>query len=452
MPIAQKASLQSARLLGKCAGCSLPLPLRLPEGGEPAPGWECAGCGKTYRAILLEDWPAEFHRNVRRAALKPEEKKGSVPEERPEESAVLPDRRQQDYSAAALRGRRGVRCELETALSRQFDTEIARGVNLAVRPQGAPFVKRIRWHGVQPYQEQTVQRFRELSQRACEQLGDLFTALKGGSSPEVRVMESISQDGLSRLAEDRDLVVNLGITLPSSDYPSRHAVRVSMLAMSIGATLGWDERTLLDLGIGCLVHDLGMLAVENSIYGSRRILPPSSFGEIAKHPLLTFELLRQHLHRIPTAARMVAYQIHERCNGTGYPRGYSGNQIHDLARIAGVADTFVALVSPRPHRPGIIPYHAVKKILYDTKDGVFDAEVVRGLLNTVSLFPISSQVKLSDGRTGKVIRSTGEHYDRPIVEAWRDDDPSGKAEIIDLTRQQDLRITTLMPNRARNRT
>ncbi len=444
MQITQKTSLQGTRLLGKCAGCSLPLPLRLPDGDERASEWVCVGCGTSYKAILLEDWPPEFRRYVRRAASGSEQKETPVSREAPADFAVEHGEPQQEPVATGLPSRRGTRCEIETALSRRFDAEIALGMNLEVRPQGAPFVKRIRWHGVQPYEERAILRFRELIHHASEQLGDLFTALKVGNSAELRVTESISQDGLSRVAEDRDLFVNLGITLPSDDYPSQHALRVSMLAMSVGATLGWDERTLLDLGIGCLIHDLGMLSLDRATYRDKRVLSAADFAEIAKHPLLTFELLHQHLDRIPTAARMVAYQIHERCNGTGYPRGYPGNRIHNLAGIAAVADVFVALVSERPYRPGIIPYQAVRRILHDTRDGLFDAGVVRGLLETVSLFPISSYVKLNDGRVGKVIRSTAEHYDRPIIELSGRGDPLQKADVIDLSGQPEVHIASVL--------
>lgn len=190
----------------------------------------------------------------------------------------------------------------------------------------------------------------------------------------------------------------MGMTLSSTGYPSQHALRVGMLAMSVGVTLGWDERTLLDLGIGCLIHDVGMLGLEGAMYRSKRVLTPSDLAEIAKHPVLTFETLRCNLDRVPPAARMVAYQMHGRSNGSGYPRGYTADQIHELAKVAAVADVFIALVSPRPHRPGMVPYHAVRKILDDTNRGIYDPASVRGLLNTVSL--VSSRLK-PHGATGR---------------------------------------------------
>jgi HD-GYP domain-containing protein (c-di-GMP phosphodiesterase class II) len=136
--------------------------------------------------------------------------------------------------------------------------------------------------------------------------------------------------------------------------------------------------------------------------------------EITKHPIIAFEAVQDSIH-VSGRAKVVAYQIHERCNGRGYPRRREGNQIHYLAKVAGIADAFVGLVSPRPHRPAVLPYRAIEKIVHGTKAGLYEPSAVRALLHTTSLFPIGSYVELTDGRVGRVIRSTGATYDRPIV-------------------------------------
>src|SRR5262249_70558 len=152
-----------------------------------------------------------------------------------------------------------------------------------------------------------------------------------------------------------------------------------------------------------LIHDLGMLRIQGVDLHDGRILGNTDFREIVKHPIYTLELLRQHAGKLPVGSCMVAYQMHDRLNGTGYPRGRTADQIHELAKIAAVADVFVALTSNRPHRPGLLPYYALERILHGVKDGFYDSQVARALLKTVSLFPVGSSVQLTDGRTGVVI-------------------------------------------------
>lgn len=424
-----------ATAIGRCGVCSTPLPLRLPEAHEKALEWACTHCGSLYWGVLLESWPARYRQNVRPVAR---ERGGQLRDAKhvpPSRTDLEPPRQ----ISIAFPAHAGVRCALENDLSRRFDSEIAGGAGLRVSSQGAPFAERVRKHGDRPYDPAETARFRDLAGRGALQAAELFGSLSGRSVP-MHLAASVSQDGLERVSEDKDLFVNLGLTLPSDGYPSQHALRVGMLAMSIGATLGWDERTLLDLGVGCLIHDMGMLGLAPEVYQGNRILSASEFAVIAEHPVRLFGLLERHADQVPEAARLVAYQIHERCDGSGYPRGYTRDQIHEAAQVAAVADVFVALVSPRPHRPGMAPYHAMKKVLQDTKRGVFGGAAVRGLLNTVSLFPIGSYVALNDGRVGRVIRAGERGYDRPVIEAWNRSDLSAPPAVIALADQPDLRV------------
>ena len=437
MGTVEQPAVQGAKVLGKCGVCSIPLPLRLPEIHEQASEWVCTGCGAHYRGIFLRSWPSRFQTNVRPAAAASRRPPSPGPPDRAGDSDDAPPR----SISIAFPDHGVVRCSLETDESRELDSHIRSGSDLRIRPGGEAFAEKIRNHGDRPYDEKSAGEFRELLRQAAMQVGGFFADLESKSSASMHVAESISRSGLEQVAEDRDLLVNLGLTAGSSGYPSQHALSVAMLAMSVGTTMGWDEPTLLDLGVGCLVHDVGMLGVDRSVYENRRILGPADLAEIAKHPVHVFGILGSHLDRISPAAQMVAYQMHERCNGTGYPRGYTSDRIHDLAKVAAVADVFVALVSPRPHRPGMVAHHALKKILQDANRCVYDADAVRGLLNTVSLFPIGSYVALSDGQVGRVIRAGTGQYDRPIVEAWAQYDSSVQPGVINLAARDDLKIT-----------
>ncbi len=144
-------------------------------------------------------------------------------------------------------------------------------------------------------------------------------------------------------------------------------------------------------------------------------------------------------------SRMVAYQIHERCNGNGYPRNRQASMIHQAAKVAAVADVYVALVSPRSHRPALMPYYAVEHLIYGVKDGQFDSSAVRALLKTISLFPIGSYIKLSDHRVARVIRANPEHFGRPVVEVWSPDKLDQASEVVDLSENSQIAIQGPVP-------
>ncbi|HID23576.1 MAG TPA: HD domain-containing protein [Planctomycetaceae bacterium] len=285
-----------------------------------------------------------------------------------------------------------------------------------------------------------MEEFTSKFQASLSQTANFFHELTGGGRVHDKEVTDISQEGVLQIAKDSELFISLGVTPNSGEYPMQHSLQSSMLAMSIGTTLGLTQDELIELGTGCLVHDLGMLRIDQRIYQSTSILDPIQFLEITKHPTYTFEMIRA-MEGLPIGSRMVAYQTHERCNGSGYPRKRKKSQIHYLARIAAVADAFVAMISPRPYRPAYIPYHALEEIIRGTRSHLFDPEVVRALLHTVSLFPIGSYVQMSDGRVGKVIRANGEKYTQPVVELWQPNGLHGPSETVDLTKTPELTIT-----------
>ncbi|MDZ4685154.1 MAG: HD domain-containing phosphohydrolase [Planctomycetaceae bacterium] len=261
-----------------------------------------------------------------------------------------------------------------------------------------------------------------------------------------RRVNDLSQQHLTQIAVDLDEFLMCGLQPVRSDYPSRHCLQTAMLACSIGTTMGLRRDELLELGFGCLLHDAGMLLVPRPILEATGALSVAQRLEVQKHPMHAANLLN-HCRDVPQGARHIVYQMHERLNGSGYPRQRSGNQIHPLARIAAVADTHLAIVSPRPYRPALEPYQAIEKLLFSTRQGLFDPSVVRALIHTVSLFPIGSGVLLNDGRRGRVIRGNRDQFARPVIEIIDPNPPWSVTDVINLTETPELTVvsTTELP-------
>jgi len=106
-----------------------------------------------------------------------------------------------------------------------------------------------------------------------------------------------------------------------------------------------------------------------------------------------------------------------------------------------VADTFTALVTPRPHREALLPFHAMKILLNDVKNGVFDSNVVRALLDTVSVYPIGSFVELNDRRVAEVIRANPGQFTRPIVELYDGRSGARNTVVIDLAKDLQVEVS-----------
>lgn len=260
----------------------------------------------------------------------------------------------------------------------------------------------------------------------------------------VDLSKDVCAKQLGEIVEDLDEFLIRSTSPIFNDYPYRHGLQLSMLATGMATVMGFSEADLSSLSLGCMIHDVGMLLLPRRIIEGQGPLNKSDRLEIQKHPILAANLL-QDCSEFSQQSRHVVYQMHERMNGTGYPRGRWGTQIHPLARVAAVADTYLSLVSPRPFRPALLPYQAVEKILLSTQQGLFDPGAVRALLHAVSLFPIGSHVQLSNGQLGRVVRSQRANFDRPVVEVDDLYGVTGTTRVINLVEQTNISVVAALP-------
>lgn len=106
-------------------------------------------------------------------------------------------------------------------------------------------------------------------------------------------------------------------------------------------------------------------------------------------------------------------QHHERSDGSGYPKGFKGEQIDEYARIVAIADVYDALIHPRKYRSKILPYHAIKQIISEKK--YFDQVFLKALLDKISIYPVGSLVELSSGEIAMVAGVNRQSPLRPLV-------------------------------------
>ncbi|GEM_PF-609826 len=247
------------------------------------------------------------------------------------------------------------------------------------------------------------------------------------SMPQITDITNIS---FSQMVQDMDLFVLEGIAPIDDGNFCRHGIQMSSLAMAIGTQLGLSRENLVHLSIGCLLHDTGMSRINYKAVWGNEPLNPIDYMELKKHPIITYDLLNK-VHEIPMVSKIIAYQIHERCDGSGYPRKQKSNQIHPLSKIAAVADEFIDLVSTRPGKMGLHSYQAAEKLIYGASQGKFDSNSVRALLQSISLYPLGSLVELNNGQLATVIRTNRMQYDQPIVEVQTPDGSSQLKNLLD---------------------
>jgi HD-GYP domain-containing protein (c-di-GMP phosphodiesterase class II) len=196
-------------------------------------------------------------------------------------------------------------------------------------------------------------------------------------------------------------------------YISGHSVNVAIISALIGLTLGYNTLKIRELALGALFHDLGMLMLSRSILAKRGPLSPTEQRQMEEHTFLGFQLLRGR-RDITAVIANVAYQHHERLNGSGYPRNQNEDKILEFSRIVSVADVYDAMTSERVYRSALSPSQALS-YLRTNAGFLFDPMVVAALIKNIAEYPIGCQARLNNGQLVEVARLNSVDGRRPHV-------------------------------------
>ena len=135
-------------------------------------------------------------------------------------------------------------------------------------------------------------------------------------------------------------------------YTHGHSLRVSKYSVAIARAIGLDAESIQQIEIGGHVHDIGKIGVREAVLNKPGPLTGEEYAHIMTHPVVGWRILSPLLRDVPMALNVVRWH-HERWDGSGVPDHLVGEAIPIEARIAAVADTFDAMTSVRPYRPGV---------------------------------------------------------------------------------------------------
>ncbi|MCC6797190.1 MAG: HD domain-containing protein [Candidatus Hydrogenedentes bacterium] len=161
------------------------------------------------------------------------------------------------------------------------------------------------------------------------------------------------------------------LSLVSFDYYTyTHSVNVFLFSYMLAQFAGYDDPALMqDLGEGALLHDIGKSQIDASIVQCEGKLSDAQWLEMKKHPEYGHEILRQHSAFGGIALNIVLHH-HEKLDGSGYPHGLKGYEIHPIVRISTIADIFDAMTTRRPYREAQETFPALQTMRNEMSDAL----------------------------------------------------------------------------------
>ena len=249
--------------------------------------------------------------------------------------------------------------------------------------------------------EQEMERAKEYEAEARATMrGAVEEAEKGNKIDLERATNAVTRMADS-IIRNPDAMVCLSQLKDVSEYTALHSVRCCILALAFGRHLALSREDLVVLGMGAMLHDIGMSKVPEEILNKQGGLDPKEFEIMKKHIQWGVEIVQRSGTVHPGVLEFIT-QHHERADGTGYPAGRKKEAIAPAGAIGSIIDVYDAVTSERLYSGGLSAEEALKR-MYEWRDKDFSSQLVEEFIKCMGIFPIGSLVELSTGSVGVVV-------------------------------------------------
>lgn len=199
----------------------------------------------------------------------------------------------------------------------------------------------------------------------------LFLVISAKNIREFQRKERESRERLDEL--NTNIIRALAYTIDAKDrYTSGHSQRVADYALAIAKRMGKTEEEQKIIYYAGLLHDIGKIRVPEELINKPGGLTEDEFNQIRVHPVSGYHILKD-IHEDIRIAYGAKYH-HERYDGKGYPNALEGENIPEIARIIGVADSYDAMASDRRYRDAL-PQEVIRSEFEKGRGTQFDKEI-----------------------------------------------------------------------------
>ncbi len=282
-----------------------------------------------------------------------------------------------------------------------------------------------------------------LYERAEQELVQLSQAIRGHAALPIDRLAELAAELARQVSLTDELLMRVLAGQQGRPY-IHNPINVAILATTVAQGLRYDAPALERLALAALMHDVGMWLLPDSLLSKSEGYNASDRELLEQHPQKGFQLLvglGSHYEWVATVVK----QEHERWGGQGYPNRLQGGQIHEYAQIIGLVDTLDAMINPRTYRRQMLPHFAVREFMVKTK-GLFSHQLLKTLVDRLSLYPLGTTVRLNTGEVGVVSQLNARYPLRPRLRMAHLNGPgSGETgKTVDLSETSTLHIVEVL--------
>ena len=251
----------------------------------------------------------------------------------------------------------------------------------------------------------------EVEEKKKKKVKEVLERHTYNNSGELAELQATAEGIITNILEEDEVVEKIYDIKERSADIYEHSISLCSLATLTSLKLGRDHNEVHDIGVGCLLHDLGLRYLTIDYVDK----DPGDFSKIEimeyfKHPVYGFSAVKDENWLSVLAKNIILYH-HERLDGSGYP--LRAKDIPYAVSIVSLCDTFDEMICGIGCRR--VKVHEAVEYLKMFKGIKFPAEAVDAFLDFTAVYPVGSTVILSDGSQGKVVRQNREFPDRPVI-------------------------------------
>jgi HD-GYP domain-containing protein (c-di-GMP phosphodiesterase class II) len=270
---------------------------------------------------------------------------------------------------------------------------------------------------------------------AAQTLDRIFESLRSGSHEDIGAVQAAVNPLIEGVFRNKDAVAALLRLKESGEYRYHHGVSMAVWAAILGRHIGLHRHELEKLAVGCAMCDIGMTQLPPELLDQAENLTESQLRIIRAHPKMGAELVSQSKN-VDIEILSIIENHHERMDGSGYPRGIEGASIPLLARIAGLVDTYDAMITRRPYATARTSHEATQELL-DCKGRQFQEALVEQFVQAIGLFPTGTMVELNTGEVAIVVSQNATRRLKPelVIVMTADKERLEMPKVVDLAQQ-----------------
>ncbi len=228
---------------------------------------------------------------------------------------------------------------------------------------------------------------------------------------ELAELSSAVENIMEYILEDENVLeAVLEIRQRSSDL-YEHSVNVCAMSLLTSLKLKMDQKSLYNIGIGSLLHDIGMRYSVIDVFGSDMLdMTAASWSEYKKHPVFGYDALKNEKW-LSDSSRSIILFHHETLDGEGYP--IKTGDIPKECRIVSICDTFDEMYGGIGYTRAKL--YEVIEYLKNYKNVKYDGKIVDAFLSLIAVYPTGTRVVTNEGEEAIVVRQNNGFQERPVL-------------------------------------